>query len=829
MEKNYIHQKVESGIDIKWQKKKFFMHHDKSKKPFSILLPPPNVTGKLHLGHALDSYIQDTVIRYKKLKGFDVMWLPGMDHAGIATQSKVEEVLYQENKLTKHDLGRGSFIEKIWEWKDQYANIFRSQWSKVGLALDYSKERFTLDEKNNKAVNKIFIDLYKKGLIYRGVKAINWDVKMQTALSNIEIISKPVEQKMYYIKYPIENSNDYLTVATVRTETLLSDVAIVVNPNDKRYFKYLNKNVIHPLTGKKIPIVSDEYVDMSFGSGIMKLSAHAETDIEIIQKLNLEIFETIDQKGYINYPNSPFDKLERFEAREKIANFLKENNKLEKIEITISNVGFSERSKVPTEILVRSQWFVKMKELAQLILDDLKNKNSVTFFPKRFKDVLKKWMENIHDWTISRQLWWGHQIPAWYDLKGNVKVQEKSPGKNWVQDPDVLDTWFSSGIAPFSFLGWPNKTKDLERYYPFSLLVTGYDIIFFWVARMYFFGKQFMKQKPFKDVLLHGLIRDQYGRKMSKSLNNGIDPMKVIDKYGSDALRWFLITNTSPGLDIRFSIEKIESAWKINNKLWNIALYINSLPENKIQRKNDIDWWINNKLAELNKDINKAMKKYDFTIIGAKIQSYLFNDLSGWYIEMIKSNYSKKSALEILRKTLIILHPFLPFITDRLYSEIFKKELLEQQIPMIRNNKNVKYIDLIINIVTEIRKYREINFISKKDLIFYDVDFEIDQNTQNIINSMVFAKRLKNHDFLITLNKGNLYIKISQELKEKNKQILLDKINFTKNEITRAQNILSNSTFLQKAPKNKIIEEQNKLTKYQNDLEKYQEELKCKY
>ncbi|UUM20059.1 valine--tRNA ligase [Mycoplasma sp. 1578d] len=828
MNKIYDHKKVEANIDKKWVQKKFFMTHDQSKKPFSILLPPPNVTGKLHLGHALDVYIQDTIIRYKKLKGFDVMWLPGMDHAGIATQSKVEDVLYQTSGLTRHDLGREKFIDKIWEWKDQYAQVFKNQWSKVGLALDYSKERFTLDKKANQAVNKVFIDLYKKGFIYRGVRAINWDIKLQTALSNIEVNNQPTPQKMYYINYQLENSNNYLTIATVRTETLLSDVALVCHPKDKRYVQFLGQNVIHPLTGKIIPVLASDYVDPEFGTGVMKLSAHAEADIEIIQKLNLQIVETIDKNGFINAPDSQFNKMERFQAREAIAQYLQEHNKIARVEETISNVGYSERSKTPVEILVLPQWFVKMDHFAKLILDELDTTKAVKFCPKRFKSTLKKWIQNVHDWNISRQLWWGHRIPAWYDAHGNIKVQEKSPGKQWTQDPDVLDTWFSSGIAPFSFLNWPKSNSDLARFYPFSLLVTGYDLIFFWVARMYFFGKEFMQEKPFKHLLFHGLIRDQHGQKMSKSLNNGVDPMDLINEYGSDALRWFLITNTSPGMDIKFSTEKLQSAWRVNNKLWNIANFINSLnDDNKV--KSDADYWINHKLALLNREINKAMQNYDFAIVGSKIQHYLFNDLSGWYIEMIKNNPSKKHALEILRKTLIILHPFMPFITDRIYSELFNAELLENLIPMIRTNKQTQYIDIIIEIVTQIRKYREQNQISKKEIINYHTEKPLDQHTIQIINSMAYANNVPNQDFLISLSDNNLFIQMQASLKEKNRQLLLEKIHFTQSEIERAQTILSNANFVAKAPKEKVQAEKDKLNKYNEELAKYQEELKCKY
>ncbi|WLP85671.1 valine--tRNA ligase [Mycoplasma seminis] len=829
MEKSYNHKLVEAGIDAKWQEKKYFQTHDEAKRPFTILLPPPNVTGKLHLGHALDVYIPDTIIRYKKLNGFDVMWVPGMDHAGIATQSKVEDEIFKSEGKNRHDLGREEFIRRVWEWKAEYAQLFRKQWSTIGLALDYSQERFTLDEKANEAVSKVFVDLYNKGFIYKGVKAINWDVKLQTALSNIEVNNEPTEQKMYYIKYPIKDSDKYLTIATVRTETLLSDVAVVYNPNDARYQELKGKYVIHPVTRKELPIIADEYVEIDFGSGLMKLSAHAEADIDIMQKLGFEILETIDKAGNINYPALPqFHGMERFAAREAIAQYLTEKNLLEKVETTTSAVGVSERSKTPVEILVLPQWFVKMDHFRDLILNDLDSGKGVEFFPKRFESTMRQWMENVYDWTISRQLWWGHRIPAWYDKDGNMKVQLSSPGEGWTQDSDVLDTWFSSGLAPFVFLGWPQDDKLLKRYYPTSLLVTGYDIIFFWVARMYFFGLEFMGQKPFDQLLLHGLIRDAQGRKMSKSLNNGVDPMDMVEQYGSDALRWFLITNTTPGLDIKFSTEKVEAAWRVNNKLWNIAKYISDLPENDAAAT-DADKWINEKLANLENKINNHIASYDFAVLGSEIYRYLFNDLSGWYVEFLKTSYSKQSAMEVLRKTLIILHPFLPFITDKLYSEIFKTELLEQNWPTFEVQKETSYINNVIEVVTELRKYREENNISKKETLLYFLSKQLDSSAIAMINKMAYAEMHENQDYLIALSENNLYIKQSEETKQKNKELLLEKIKFVKSEIARAQGILSNEKFVAKAPKEKVEAEREKLNKYQDELQQYEEELKCKY
>ncbi|MBW0594507.1 valine--tRNA ligase [Mycoplasmopsis anatis] len=828
MEKIYNHKEVEKNIEKKWQEKRYFMNHDERKKPFSILLPPPNVTGKLHLGHALDSYIPDTIIRYKKLNNYDVFWIAGMDHAGIATQAKVEQTLYENKGLTRHDLGREEFLKLVWEWKKDYAQTFRKQWASLGLALDYSNERFTLDESANNAVLKVFIELYNKGLIYRDIKAINWDPELETALSNIEVVNKPTEQKMYYIKYFIENSSEFLEVATVRTETLLSDVALVYNPEDKRYKHLQGKFAIHPITKRKLPIIEDDYVDKDFGSGVMKLSAHAEVDIEIIKKHGLEIIETIDKRGYINSPNSTFDKLERFEAREAIAKFLSENNYLTKVENSISNVGYSDRSKAPIEILVMPQWFVKMDKFAKDILEHLNSEEKVDFFPSRFESTLKQWMENVYDWTISRQLWWGHQIPCWYK-NNEIKVQIECPGEGWVQDQDVLDTWFSSGLAPFAFLGWPDNDEKLKRYYPGDVLVTGYDLIFFWIARMYLFGLEFQNKKPFKHVLLHGLIRDEQNRKMSKSLNNGIDPIDVVEKYGSDALRWFLIANTTPGMDIRYSPEKIQVAWAMNNKLWNIARYISEMEDNSSIGYTDADKWITNKIIALQSNIDKFMEKYEFTLMCAEVNKFIYNDFSSWYIELIKLNASKKVSLEILKNILIILHPFMPFITDRLFSDIFNEELLENSWPKLEKFENVEYIDTLIEIISTIRRYREENQISKKEVINYYFDNELNEIAKETIKKMAIAEFKNNNDAIFALNSGNLFIEIDTNQREINKQRLLEKIEKVKFEINRATNMLNNKSFTDKAPADKVQAERDKLEKYQEELKIYEEELRCKY
>ncbi|EGV00180.1 valine--tRNA ligase [Mycoplasmopsis columbina] len=826
IDKIYNPQNIEPEISKKWKESKVYSQHDETKKPFTILLPPPNVTGMLHIGHALDTYLQDSILRYKKLSGFDVFYVAGMDHAGIATQSKVENVLLQTQGLTKHDLGREKLVSKIWEWKEEYAAKFREQWAALGLALDYDRERFTLDKLSNIAVNKAFIELYNKGMIYRGVKAVNWDPILKTALSNIEVINKSTEQEMLYIKYPIKNSNEYLIIATVRPETMLSDVALIYNPKDERYNK-LNLTVIHPLTKKELPLIADDYTDIEFGSGLMKLSAHAEIDIELIQKHNLEINETIDQDGKINFPNSQFHGLTRQEARSAIKEYLLANNLIEKIETTVSNVGYSERSNAPIEILVMPQWFVKMDSLAQKLLNHLNSEDHVEFFPKRFKETLQKWMENVHDWTISRQLWWGHQIPAWYK-NGEIKVQETSPGEGWVQDEDVLDTWFSSGLAPFSFLGWPINNDLINRYYPTSLLVTGYDIIFFWVARMYFFGLELMNQKPFEHVLCHGIVRDSQGRKMSKSLNNGVDPMKVIKEYGSDALRWFLITNSTPGQDINYSDDGVKKGWAFCNKIWNIARYVQTMED--INEDNPADQWMRDKLHKLRRKIEKAMDNYETTIVGSEIEKFVLEDFSSWYIELLKVKPNKKMALKNLGKLLILLHPFLPFITDSLYKNLFNKEISQQTYASAKINcrkqSDNSEVDNLLTTISILRRYRETNGISKKETIYFNPNNILSSYQKEAILKLANAEVKENKDFLIAQDNISLYIEFSKEQKTKYLDELKAKIIFCQNEIKRASNMLNNPNFVQKAPKAKIIAEQEKLTMHQNNLLAYEKELK---
>ncbi|UWD34258.1 valine--tRNA ligase [Mesomycoplasma molare] len=824
MDKNFNHKEIEKNRNKKWIKKGFFSSHDNNKKPFTIILPPPNVTGKLHLGHAWDGYIQDTVIRYKKLKGYDVLFLPAVDHAGIATQTKVEELLRKQNQ-TRHTLGREKFLKEVWKWKDEYYSIIKKQWDKLGLALDYTNERFTLDKKANEAVLKIFVDFYNRGLIYKGYKAINWDPKQQTALSNIEIINKPTQQKMYYLKYYFENQKDFLIVATTRIETIASDVALAVHPNDKRYQNIIGKHVIHPFTKEKLPIITDSYIDKKFGSGVMKVSAHAMADIDIIQKNNLEIKESINLNGTMNELALEFKGLNRFEAREKIAEKLLKEDLIFKIEDIVSNVGYSERSNEVVEIIMSKQWFVKMDDLSKLLLDHLKTKDAVKFYPSRFNKVIKRWIENVYDWTISRQLWWGHRIPAWYK-DGEMKVQIDSPGAGWTQDEDVLDTWFSSGLAPFVFLGWPQSEEKIQKYFPTSLLVTGWDIIFFWVARMYFFSLDIMKDKPFDQVLLHGLIRDEKGQKMSKSLGNGIDPMDVIETHGTDILREALIFNSTPGQDIKFSNDKLDSAWILNNKLWNIIKYIYELENVQKTKISDKDKWISNKLYVLNKNIDKFMKKYDFTLIYKSIHKFIFEDLSSWYIELSKTEPNKTFALELIKKLLVILHPFIPFLTDYLFEKLFNSELLENDNIKIKKYKDIDYIDNVIEVVKNIRQYREKYNISKKEIIgYYISNSNFDEKSISMINNMCNAKVEENNVSLLKTDNFEIYINLSIEHQNKEKERIRNEIKTIEFEIQRAENMLKNQNFISKAPKEKVENEEKKLKLYKEKLKLYKEKL----
>lgn len=633
MEKNlaqkYNHKAVEEGKYNRWIEKGYFTAGDKSKEPFTIVIPPPNVTGILHIGHAWDNTLQDIIARYKRMQGYDMLFLPGMDHAGIATQAKVDARLKSEG-ISRYDLGREKFLERAWEWKAEYAKTIRTQWGKLGNSLDYSRERFTMDDGFNDAVRHVFVKLYNEGLIYRGWRIINWDPEARTALSNIEVYYQDDPGKMYHFKYVVKETGEEFVVATTRPETMFGDVCVVVNPSDEKLNHLIGKHTTNPANGQELPIIGDDYVEIGFGTGAMKCTpAHDPNDFAIAERHHLEKPICMNPDGTMNELCGKYEGMDRYVAREALVKQIETDGNLVKIEEMTHNVAHSERTHCVVEQYLSQQWFVKMKPLAEDVLKHQADEETkINFYPERFEKTFNGWLENIEDWCISRQLWWGHRIPAWYNtVTGETYVGETDPEDttNWVQDEDVLDTWFSSALWPFATLGWPEETEDLARYYPTNTMVTGYDIIFFWVARMAFQARHFTKNRPFKDVLIHGLLRDAQGRKMSKSLGNGIDPMKVIEEYGIDALRFFLTTNSTPGQDMRYIPEKVEAAGNFINKIWNASRFVfMNLPEGMKVEDVDLthlslaDAWIINRLNETITHVTENMEKYEFALVGNK-------------------------------------------------------------------------------------------------------------------------------------------------------------------------------------------------------------------
>lgn len=819
MKKIYNHLLVERKKNEKWKRLGVFEQHYEKTPAFSILLPPPNITGMLHMGHALNLFIQDTIIRYQKLKGMDVLFLPCMDHAGIATQAKIDEELYKKGKNRK-ELSRCEFLEFADQWKATYQAKIREQWIRLGPAFDWGKERFTLDEEANKFVNKTFIKMYQDGLIYQDTKGIAWDCKMLTAISNIEIIHKQIEQNIYYVRYPfVHNPHEYLVIATTRPETIGSDVAVALNPKDSRTTKLKGLEVFNPLTSRKLPIITHESIDMFYGSGIMKISAHSLQDLEIIKEKKLEVIETIDEKGYIYNLNERFNGLERFEAKQKIYAFLKEKNLIEKVELTQSNIGFSQRSNTVVEFLNKKQWFVRMKPLAALVLESLK-RQEVEFFPKRFSKTMQNWMEEVHDWTISRQLWWGHQIPAWYK-NDQLKVQVHSPGEGWIREEDVLDTWFSSALIPMSFFQSENG-GIMSKFFPTSILVTAYDIIFFWVARMYFQTLYQTQNIPFKQVLIHGLIRDSQGRKMSKSLGNGIEPMEVIEEYGADALRLFLLFHTTPGNDIKFSYTKIKAAWNFLNKIWNIVRFVKTF-STKVQVNQKLDNWIEAKLVSLQQSIDNYMKNYEFSLVFKVIQHFVLDTVSSIYLEYSKTFYNPEKIKDVLQKTLIIIHPFIPFLSDHLYFELFNAELLESY-PSIGKNwalKSVKEEESIektmrfIRLIRNFKSQRKIGNTDKIKLWIVKGVFETEE--LELIKNAVNCAYENNNDFLLKDLEFEVYISTSKA--ESFSEEMSKKLKYLENEIQRCTTLLNTDGFVTKAPKVLVKKEEEKLKMFQKRLE----------
>ena len=835
LEKKYDAKLVEEGKYQTWLKNDYFKSGDLTKEPFCIVIPPPNVTGKLHLGHAWDTTLQDIIIRYKKMQGFDALWVPGMDHAGIATQAKIDKRL-KEMGYKPRQMDKEEWLKHAWAWKDEYANTIHEQWAKLGLALDYSKERFTLDEGLNYAVRKVFVDLYNEGLIYRGEKIINWDPEAMTALSNEEVIYKDTPGAFYHIKYMIENTNDYLEVATTRPETLFGDTAVAVNPEDERYKHLIGKNVVLPIVNKLIPIIGDEHADMEFGTGVVKITpAHDPNDFEVGERHNLERIVVINKNGTMNENALSYNGMDRFACREKLVNDLKEQGLLIKVEEITHSVGHSERTDVMVEPYLSKQWFVKMDVLAARVLENQEDKdNKINFVPERFEKILNHWMEIAHDWCISRQLWWGHQIPAWYK-DDEVYVGLEAPEEDgWVQDSDVLDTWFSSALWPFSTLGWPNETEMFKRYFPTSVLSTGYDIIFFWVCRMAFQSLHFTNKRPFKDCIIHGLIRDKQGRKMSKSLGNGVDPMDVIDKYGADALRFFLATSTSPGMDLRYDEEKVSANWNFINKLWNATRFVltNVDDVNVTLNKEDLDLtdkWLLTKYNNTIKEVTRNMEKYEFNNVGSALYSFIWDDFCDNYIEFAKYKLDKPSTkyvlIHVLKGILQMLHPFMPFVTDELYSNLSNTNIILSTYP--KYNKEEVYtleenlIDKVILDITSIRNLKAVNNITKNAFVSFKTSDELYDlfKTSLKINEENIVTEDKSNFEKYSYTSSNIDIIYYEEGTKLDINLVKEEIKKLESSIIKRTNLLNNENYVNKAPQNIVELDRVKLKEETEKLE----------
>ena len=838
LDKKYNHDEVEKNKYQKWLDKDYFKCDEKSdKKQFSIVLPPPNVTGVLHLGHAWDVTLQDILIRYKKMEGYDCLWLPGMDHAAIATEAKVVKRL-KDKGIDKYEYGRDKFLEACWDWTNEHGDIIREQWAKMGISLDYSKERFTLDEGLSNAVKKVFVDYYNEGLIYRGEKIINWDPAAQTALSNEEVIYSEEKSAFYHLKYKLEDSEEYLDVATTRPETLFGDTAVAVNEKDERYKKFVGKNVILPLVNKPIPVITDEHADMEKGTGCVKITpAHDPNDFEVGNRHNLERIVIMNDDATMN-ENVPekYQGMTSEQCREACLEDLKAQGLLLDIEPLVHEVGHSERTGVMVEPMVKEQWFVKMEPLAKTVLDFQDDKNrKINFVPRRFEKVLRHWMDISHDWCISRQLWWGHRIPAWYK-DGEVYVGMDAPkGEGWVQDDDVLDTWFSSALWAFSTLGWPEKTKDLERYFPTDCLVTGYDIIFFWVARMAFQTEYTLGDRPFKDCVIHGLIRDKQGRKMSKSLGNGVDPFDMVDKYGADSLRFYLTTDGSMGMDLRFDEVKLTSTWNFINKIWNasrfVLMNIENLKEINLKNLKNEDKWILSKYEKTLKAVTKHMDKYEFNLAGAEIYDFVWSSFCDNYIEMAKYSLDKVETQStlcfVLTGILKMLHPFMPFVTEEIYSLLPVKDSESIMVSDYPEYEKKYVFDLEESVVDDqiefIKNFRNVkaeNNITKDMKVMFDTEDDNDLIVKMLkLNDNLVKEPLGIKAYKVFSNrvKATIYFeKIESEADKAQKEETIKQL---KASIERREKLLSNENYVNKAPANIVEMDRKKLEEEKNKLE----------
>lgn len=863
-------QAVEAGRYDKWLEQGVFKPSgDKKAKPYSIVIPPPNVTGKLHLGHAWDTTLQDMLIRQKRMQGFDTLWLPGMDHAGIATQAKVEAKLRKEG-ITRYDLGREKFVEKVWEWKDEFAATIKQQWGKMGLSLDYSRERFTLDDGLSKAVRKVFVDLYNKGLIYRGEYIVNWDPQARTALSDIEVIHEDDKGAFYHMTYKFaDGTPGGIEIATTRPETMFGDTAVAVNPSDDRYKDMIGKNVIVPIVGREIPIIGDIHADPEFGTGAVKITpAHDPNDFQVGNRHNLARINCMNDDGTMNENAGKYQGQDRFECRENLVNDLKASGDLLKIVPIVHSVGHSERTGVQVEARLSTQWFVKMKPLAEASIKNQEGDNKVNFVPERFEHTFLNWMNNIHDWVISRQLWWGHRIPAWYNkTTGEMYVGMEAPkdAENWEQDPDVLDTWFSSALWPFSTMGWPDTdAPDYKRYYPTDTLVTGYDIIPFWVARMIFQGLEFTGQRPFKNTLIHGLIRDEQGRKMSKSLGNGIDPMDVIEKYGADALRWFLVNGSTPGQDTRFSWKAIGASWNFINKIWNMSRFVlMNLEDTKADAQPDpstfdlSDQWIFARLNETIESVTAKFDKFEFGEAERDLYNFIWNELADWYIEMAKEvlygdDEKAKAAKRInlryvLDQVLRLLHPIMPFVTEKIWLTMphIGESIVVAAYPVthreFENADAIKQMQALIELIRAVRGIRtDVNAPMANEIDIQvklqDADLKpIFDNNFEFINRFVHAKEFEVGTDLDTpalaasavINGATIYVPLA-ELIDLDEEIakLTKAEKKLDQEIARFEKKLGNQGFLAQAPAEVIDEQKAKLADAQAKLAGTQDRIK---
>ena len=860
MDNNFNYQKREGEIYKNWEEKGYFKCEIREgKKPFVISMPPPNVTSKLHIGHALVDAIQDVFIRYHRLKGEPTLWIPGTDHASIATEVKVVEKLKKEGK-TKAELGREEFLKEAWAWKEKYGGEITQQIRKLGCSCDWSRERFTMDEGCSDAVLEVFERLYNKGLIYKGKRIVNWCPNCKTPISDIEVDYEEVPSSLWYIKYPLENSDEYLTVATTRPETMLGDTAVAVTPDDERYKKYVGKRVYLPIVGKYIPVIADRYVEKDFGTGVVKMTpAHDPNDYKVGERHNLEIINILNDDATLNENAGKYQGMTTIEAREKIVEELKEQGYLVKIEPYTHNVGSCYRCHTTIEPYISNQWFVRMQDLVKPAIEAVKNDETM-FVPKRFEKMYFNWMENIEDWCISRQLWWGHRIPAYYCDKCDKITVSKTPvttcecGGHLTQDEDTLDTWFSSALWPFSILGWPNKTKDLEYFYPNSMLVTGYDIITFWVSKMIFSGIEYMGEVPFKHVFINGLVRDAKGRKMSKSLGNGVDPLDIIRDYGTDALRLSLIQNITPGNDVRYIPEKVEASRNFVNKLWNAARfannYIKDLDIDKPEMLMPEDKWILTKLSNTIKNVEQNMDNFEIGIAVQLVYDFIWNDICDWYIEMIKprlydkENKSYKTAIWTLNYVLIaavkMLHPFMPFVTEEVYLNLKsqKESIMLALWPKAEYEfaEEEKAIDIINDMIRQIRNARaNMNITGAKktsaQIVLKKGKFEeVFKEAEEYFKKLAYIENIEYLDSIDDANtkyvalhdeKINVFLNMSDaiDLDAEIAKLEKEKQSAT-SELKRAQGMLKNENFVKKAPEKLIQAEKEKVEKYTDLLEK---------